>query len=110
MRMPQHALHVYGKACELLRAVNRAGIADAGLRRQAVTAAQSVCLNAAEGAGRVTKADKGRAFTIARGECVEASAAVEVAWISGTASESAHHEVASIASEVYAMLTALIRR
>ena len=109
-KLPQHGLIVYARACELLRAVMRANIADSALRRQATEAAQSVCLNISEAAGRVTRADKARAFTIARGECVEASAAVEVALISGAATEIAHTEVASIASEVYAMLTALIRR
>jgi len=73
-------------------------------------AAKSVVLNIAEAAGRVTTADKARAFTIARGECVEASAGVEVAWLSGAATKTAHAEVGSIACEVYAMLTALIRR
>ena len=106
---PQHKLRVYGRACDLLRAIIAARVADANLRTQAVRAAQSVCLNIAEGAGRVTRADKARAFTIARGECVEASAAIEIACISGTASEASNREVASIASDVYAMLTGLIR-
>jgi hypothetical protein len=64
MKLPQHTLHVYAKACELLRAVIRAQIADTELRRQATNAAKSVCLNVAEAAGRVTRADKARAFTL----------------------------------------------
>ena len=43
------------------------------------------CLNCAEGAGRVTRGDKARAFAIARAECVEASAAVEIAALCGDA-------------------------
>jgi hypothetical protein len=36
------------------------------------------CLNTAEGAGRVSRPDKARAFTIARGEACEAAACVEM--------------------------------
>jgi four helix bundle protein len=42
-------------------------------------AAKSACLNAAEGAGRVSRADKARVFGIARAEAGEAAAAVEIA-------------------------------
>ncbi len=41
---------------------------DAKLRDEALRSAKGMCLNIAEGAGRVTRADKARAFTIARGE------------------------------------------
>lgn len=76
---PQHTLEAYGVALKLVMAVRDAKVTDAHLRDQAMRAAQRAALNAAEGAGRVTKADKSRAFTIARGECVEACAAVELA-------------------------------
>ncbi len=46
----------------------------------------------------MTKADKARAFTIARGECVEAYAAIEIASICGATS-----------AGLYAMLTGLVR-
>ena len=72
---PQHTLKAYGVAVKLVIAVRDANVKDAHLRDQAMRAAQSAALNAAEGAGRVTRADKARAFTIARGECVEACAA-----------------------------------
>src|SRR5262245_12879664 len=70
--LPHHQLRAYGTAVEFLRAVRAAGVRDRELRTQALRAAKSVCLNLAEGAGRVTRADKARAYTIARGELVEA--------------------------------------
>jgi len=67
------------------------------------------CLNCAEGSARVTRADKARAFTVARGECVEAAAAVEIAAACGTAKQSDADCVAVIANDLVGMLTRLIR-
>lgn len=106
---PQHTLRAYGIACDLVRAVAAAKIGDAKLRDQAMRAAQSTALNCAEGAGRLTRPDKARAFAIARGECVEACAAVEIAMLTGTASAERYAAVESIANVLYAMLTRLIR-
>ena len=106
---PQHTLRAYGVACDLVRAVAAAKIGDAKLRDQAMRAVQSAALNCAEGAGRVTRPDKARAFAIARGECVEACAAVEIAMLSGTATAERYAAVESIANVLYAMLTKLIR-
>ena len=64
---------------------SRCRIRDAKLRDEAVRSAKSACLNCAEGAGRVTRADKARAFAIARAEAVEAAAAVEIAALCGDA-------------------------
>src|ERR1700733_7696214 len=107
--LPHHKLHAFGVAKEMLLAVRDANIRDAGLRDQAMRAAKSACLNCAEGAGRVTRADKARAFTIARGECVEAAAAVEIAAACGYASELDVEQVARLAARLLAMLTRLIR-
>ena len=68
IRLPHHRLIAYGVAIELLKAVRAAKVRDAGLRDQAMRAAKSACLNAAEGAGRVSRADKARVFGIARAE------------------------------------------
>jgi hypothetical protein len=60
-------------------------------------------------AARVTRADKARAFTIARGEVIEAFAALEIAGICGDAGE-AHVATCRLLTErVYGMLTAMIR-
>src|SRR5437762_4333927 len=72
-------------ACELLRVVRDARIADLGLRDQAMRAAQSACLNIAEANGRVAPADRRRVFAIARGEATEAAAAVQVRRLQGNA-------------------------
>jgi len=108
--LPHHRLHVFGVAREMLVAVRDARIRDAKLRDEALRAAKGVCCNFAEGAGRVTRADKGRAFTVARGECVEAAAAIEIAALLGDASAEDAHRVAVLADRIVAMLTRLILR
>jgi len=77
-----------------LLAVLRCHLRDAKLRDEAVRSAKSTCLNCAEGAGRVTRADKARAFAIARAEAVEAAAAVEIAVLCGDAPAEPAREVA----------------
>ena len=108
--LPHHKLIAYGVAKELLVAVREAHVRDAGLRDQAMRAAKSACLNTAEGAGRVSRADKARVFGIARAEAGEAAAAVEIAVLSGDADEANLERVVSIANRLIAMLTGLIRR
>jgi four helix bundle protein len=107
--LPHHKLLAFGVAKELLIAVRDAAVRDTHLRDQAMRAAQSACLNTAEGAARVTRADKARAFTIARGEAVEAAAAIEIAVVCGTAKAADAERVALIVDRLVAMLTRLIR-
>ncbi len=107
--LPHHKLIAYGVARDLLLAVRAAGIRDAKLRDEALRSAKSAALNCAEGAGRVTRADKARAFTIARGETVEAASAVEIAALCGEARPEAVREVARLADRLVALLTGLIR-
>ena len=107
--LPHHKLLAFGVAKEMLVAVRDSGIRDTHLRDQALRAAQSACLNCAEGAARVTRADKARAFTIARGEAVEAAAALEIAVVCGTAKQADADRVALLADRLVAMLTRLIR-
>ena len=107
--LPHHKILAYGVAVELLRGVREARIRDAYLRDHAMRAAKSACLNTAEGAGRVTRADKARAFTIARGEACEAAACVEIAVASGDADPGMLDAVMACADRFVAMTTALIR-
>ena len=107
--LPHHKLHAFGVAKDMLLAVRAANIRDTGLRDQAMRAAKSACLNCAEGAGRHTRADKARAFAIARGETVEAAAAVEIAAACDAASEADAARVAALADRLVAMLTRLVR-
>ena len=94
---------------ELLLSVLRCSIRDVKLRDEAVRSAKSACLNCAEGAGRVTRADKARAFAIARAEAVEAAAAVEIAALCGDAPAARADEVGRIAGRLVALLTGLVR-
>jgi four helix bundle protein len=107
--LPHHKLRAFGVATELLIAIREAGIRDVHLRNQAMRAAQSACLNCAEGAARVTRADKARAYTIARGEAVEAAAGIEIAALCGTAKQVDADRVAFITDKLVGMLTRLIK-
>ena len=107
--LPHHKLIAYTVARDLLLAVRGAAIRDAKLRDEALRSAKSAALNCAEGAGRVSRADKARAFTIARGEAVEAAAAVEIAVLCGEARPAPAREVARLADRVVALLTGLVR-
>ena len=116
--LPHHQLRAYGTALEFLRAVRDTGLRDRELRTQALRAAKSVCLNLAEGAGRVTRADKARAYdpgkspegdTVARGELVEAIAAVEIAHETGDARRDAVARVLAIGGKLYGVLSKLVR-
>ena len=108
--LPHHKLVAYEVAKELFIAVRDCHVRDTVLRDQATRSAKSACLNTAEGAGRVSRADKARVFAIARAEAGEAAAAVEIARLSGDASEADLARVVSIANRLIAMLTKLIRR
>jgi len=107
--LPHHRLLAYEKALQLLAAVRAAQIRDAKLKDEALRAAKGTCLNLAEGAGRVSRADKARLYAIARGECVEAVAATEIAAAAGDAVPQAAADVVALGNELYLMLGALIR-
>ena len=107
--LPHHKLLAFGVARELVVAVHEAHLRGAHLRDQALRAAKSCALNCAEGAARVSRADKARAFAIARGEAAEAAAAVEIAALCGEASAESALAVARLADRVVAMHTPLVR-
>jgi four helix bundle protein len=107
--LPHHRLVAYRVAVELLVAVRDARVRDSKLRDEATRAAKSACLNTAEGAGRVTRPDKARAFAIARGEAGEAAAAVEIASLMGEADPEGAARVIQIAGRLVALLTGLTR-
>ncbi len=108
-RLPHHRLIAYSVATELLLAVRAAAIRDPKLRDQALRAAKSACLNIAEAAGRASPADRARVFAIARGECLEAAAAVEIAALAGDATQEAADAAIAFADRLYGLLTGLIR-
>ena len=107
--LPHHKLVAYGVAVELLVAVKAANVRDAKLRDEALRAAKGACLNCAEGAGRVSRADKARVLAIARGEAVEAVAAVEIAAHAGDTTHACAVECVRIGNRLVALLTGFIR-
>ena len=106
--LPHHRSHVYRKSLQLLAAVRAAQLRDAKVRDEALRAAKGVCSNIAQGSGRVTRADKARAYAIARGECVECVAAVEIAGSAGDTSADAVEAVVRLGNDVYLMLGGLV--
>ncbi len=107
--LPHHRLVAYKRALSLLAAVRAADIRDSKLRDEALRAAKGTCLNIAEAAGRASRSDKARVFAIARGECVEAVAATEIALASGDAKATAVAAVVQLGDELCRILGALIR-
>jgi four helix bundle protein len=79
------------------------------LRDEATRAAKGACLNIAEGAARRSRADQARVWGIARGEVVEAVAAVEIAASCGDTSQTHVDACVALGRRVYALLTRLIR-
>ena len=108
--LPYEKLYAYQEARELLRCVQEAKITDSRLRDQALRAAISTCLNITEGAGRSGLADKARVYAIARGECCEAAAALDIALVAGSCNEAPARSGASHARAVHALLSGLILR
>lgn len=107
--LPHHRLVAYGVALEFLAEVKAARIIDRKLKDEALRAAKGACLNIAEGAGRATRADKARAYVIARGEVVEACAAVEIAVAGGEARALSLPRVLGLGRRLVAMLNGLTR-
>jgi four helix bundle protein len=108
-KLPHQKLLAYEVAMKLLESVRDAKIRDAHLRDQAMRAAKSAVLNTAECAGRVTRADKARVITIARGEACEAAAAVEIAVAAGEADAAMLEVVLGHADRFVALATGFIR-
>src|SRR5438105_3067990 len=108
--LPFEKLHAYQRARLLLLAVREAGITESRLRDQALRAAQGVCLNISEGAGRRSAADKARVYAIARGENSETAAALDIALAAGTCRKEPARRGVQHARAVHALLSGLIRR
>ena len=108
--MPHDKLVAYQCAIQLLQHVQEMRIADGRLRDQVLRAAKSICLNIAEAVGRFSDADRKRVYAIARGECCEAAAAIDIARTSGECDLERGREAREMAGRVYALLTGLIRR
>lgn len=107
--LPHHRLVAYHVALELLRIVRDANIRDPTLRDQALRAGKSVCLNVAEAAGGKSPADRARVFAIARGEVLEAVAALEIAAVAADTDPQFLAMAEPVADRLYGLLTGLAR-
>ena len=105
-------LDVYRCSIEFLALANRIRAAvpkeHADLIDQLRRAAQSVPQNIAEGAGRATRADKARHYTIARGSAMESAAHLDVMRIDELVEEEAYARGVELLERVVAMLTKMI--
>ena len=110
IQLPHEKLLAYQQAIQLLQQAQKMRIVDARLRDQLLRASKSVCLNIAEAVGRFSDADRKRVYAIARGECCEAAAAIDIARAAGECDSDRGREARQTAGRVYALLTGLIRR
>jgi four helix bundle protein len=108
-RMPHEKLLAYQHALQLLQQVQELRIVDARLRDQILRASKSVCLNIAEAVGRFSDADRKRVYAIARGECCEAAAAIDVARATAECDLDRGRAARETAGRLYALLTGLIQ-
>jgi four helix bundle protein len=102
--LAHHRLQVWHLALELVQRVHHIRIADADDRQQARKAASSCARNIAEGAARRSRADKARVYAIARGECGETVASVELSGAKGGSALADVQRVVELGSRVSAML------
>src|SRR5438067_10424423 len=109
LRLPHEKLLAYQHALQLLLEIQELRIVDGRLRDQITRASKSVCLNIAEAVGRFSDADRRRVYAIARGECCEAAAAIDIARATGDCDSDRRHEARNTAGRLYALLTGLIR-
>jgi four helix bundle protein len=110
LRLPHEKLMAYQEAVELLRRVREMRITDPRMRDQILRASKSVCLNIAEAVGRFSDADRKRVYAIARGECCEAAAGIDIARSAAECDLDRARAARETAGAVYALLTGLIRK
>ena len=113
MPFPHERLNVYRQAVEFLTLIvpllDDLPAGYSRLRDQLRRAAWSIALNIAERAGRRTKDDKCRFFSIARGSCYECAAILD-AWAAVTPRSRAQAQAAKVPlEEIARMLSGLIR-
>jgi four helix bundle protein len=107
--MPHDKLLAYQVALQLLREVRDLEVTDQRTRDQLLRASKSVCLNISEAVGRFTNADRKRVYAIARGECCEAAAALDVARAARECDPEKARVARNTAGRAYGLLTGLIR-
>ena len=105
-------LDVYLRSIEFLafvhRLLQRLPKGHADLADQLRRSAQSTPQNIAEGAGRMSKADKARHYTIARGSAMESASHLDVMKVGGLIDDEQYAQGIALLERVVAMLTRLI--
>lgn len=108
--LPHHRLFAWQLAIELAQLVTSIRIASgrrADNRKQARDAASSCGRNIAEAAAKGSAADARRVFAIARAECVECVAAVEIAGAIRTCNPTDVERVIALGARLSAVLGGL---
>lgn len=105
--LPHHRLFAWQLAIELAQLVTSIRIGDADNRKQARDAASSCGRNIAEAAAKGSAADARRVFAIARAECVECVAAVEIAGAIRTCNPTDVERVIALGARLSAVLGGL---
>jgi four helix bundle protein len=79
----------------------------AELRDQLERASVSIVLNIAEGAGRVSRADKARFYAMARGSATECAAVMDLLWARDLVDPTLRNRARSLLVRIVQMLTCL---
>lgn len=103
----QYAIQFLALALELIRDVPRGHADDADQLRRS---AKSVARNIAEGAGRLTAADKAKHYAIARGEAVESACSLDVMLLEQVITNEEHARGMALLERVIATLSGLIEK
>jgi four helix bundle protein len=110
VELPHEKLIAYQFALQLFQQIQDLRLPEAKLRDQVLRASRSVCLNMSEAIGRCTDAERKRSYSIARGECLEVAAALDLARVAKECDPASGQKARETAGRVYALLTGLIRR
>lgn len=106
---PHHKLQAFQVALEFVRLINATHISEAENRKHARNSARSCARNLAEGAGRRSRADKRRCYSIAHGELTESIGAVEIDNAENGCPDKELQAVYELGSRLNAMVTSLTR-
>lgn len=103
----QYSIQFLRLALEVIREVPRGHADDIDQLRRS---AKSTARNIAEGAGRLSPADKVKHYAIARGEAVESACSLDVMRLEGTITEDCYKRGIELLEQVIATLSGLINK
>ena len=110
---PHHKLDAFVPALALAKAVHefchKIPRGHRNLAEQLTRSSTAVVLNLSEGANRYGCKEKAHRYSIARGECGETAAGIELAMVLGLVDEQAANQALELAATTGRMLTGLIK-